>query len=60
MLLVGPNIFMGYSAKLYEASSLAPEHVIKSGELQFPIGLLADWKSLVGCLFSDQADQFYF
>jgi hypothetical protein len=54
MLLVGPYIFMCCPAYLVfdlqwapssgkiEVSSLAPEHVINPGELQFPIGLPAD------------------
>jgi hypothetical protein len=69
MLLIEPNLFMGWSACLIfniqwplvwvkiEVSSLAPEHVIKSGELRFPIGLLVDWKSPIGRLRSNQADQ---
>jgi hypothetical protein len=40
-----------------EVSSLAPEHVIKSSKLQFLIGLPVDWKSLIGRLRSNQADQ---
>jgi hypothetical protein len=69
MLLLGPNLFMGWFACLIfdiqwrlvqveiEVSSLAPEHVIKSSELQFPIGLPVDWKSPIGRLRSNQADQ---
>jgi hypothetical protein len=68
MLLVGPNIIMGYRAYLifdlqgdpiqakFDVSSLAPEHIINSDELQFLIGLPADWQSPIGCLCSDQAD----
>jgi hypothetical protein len=52
MLLAGPNIFIGYSVCLIfdlqwapglgkiKVSSLAPEHIINPGELQFPIGPL--------------------
>jgi hypothetical protein len=69
MLLVGSNLFMGWTVCLIfdiqcpliqvkiEVSSLAPEHIIKSGELWFPIGLPVDWKSLIGRLYSNQADQ---
>jgi hypothetical protein len=54
MLLVGLNIFMGYSACLVfdlqwalvrakiEVSSLAPKHVIKLDELRFLIELPTD------------------
>jgi hypothetical protein len=41
-----------------ELSSLAPEHVIKLGELRFP--LPADWQSPLGRLCLDQADQLHF
>jgi hypothetical protein len=37
--------------------SLAPEYVIKPGELRFPIELPVDWKSPIGRLYSNQADQ---
>jgi hypothetical protein len=69
MLLVGPNLFMGWSAYLIfeiqwplvrvkiEVSPLAPEHAIKPGELRFPIGLPVDWKSPIGRLRLNQADQ---
>ncbi len=43
-----------------EVLSLAPEHVIKSGELRFPIGLPVDWKSSIGRLRLNQADQLSF
>jgi hypothetical protein len=33
-----------------EVLSLTPEHVIKPGELRFPIGLPVDWKSPIGLL----------
>jgi hypothetical protein len=72
MLLLGPTslwvvlpiyslIFSGplVQAKI-EVSSLAPEHVVKPGELRFPIGLPVDWQSLIGCLCSDQVDQLHF
>jgi hypothetical protein len=54
MLLAGSNIFMGYTVCLVfdlqwvlglekiEVSSLAHEHVINPGELQFLIGLPAN------------------
>jgi hypothetical protein len=72
MLLVGSNVFMGCSAYLVfdlqwapnsekiEMSSLAPEHVIKPGELQFPIRLPVNWQSPIGLLCSDQADELHF
>jgi hypothetical protein len=71
MLLDGPNIFLGYSVYLIfdlqwapdsekiEVSSLAPEHVINHGELQFPIGLLADWQSPIGPLYLNQAERLH-
>jgi hypothetical protein len=40
-----------------EVPSLAYEYVIKPGELRFPIGLPVDWKSPIGRLRSNQADQ---
>jgi hypothetical protein len=40
-----------------EVSSLAPEHVIKLGELWFPIDLPMDWKSPIEHLRSNQVDQ---
>jgi hypothetical protein len=43
-----------------EVSSLAPEHVIKPGELRFSIKLPVDWQSPIGRLCSDQADQLHF
>jgi hypothetical protein len=69
MLLFGHNLFMDCYAYLIidiqcplvrvkiEVSSLSPKHVIKSGELRFPIGLPVDWKSPIGRLRSNQADQ---
>jgi hypothetical protein len=36
---------------------VSPEHVIKPGELRFPIGPPVDWKSPIGRLRSNQADQ---
>jgi hypothetical protein len=69
MLLVGPTslwadlpvrslIFSGLLVRVkIEVSSLAPEHVIKPGELWFLIRLLVDWKSWIGHLRSNQADQ---
>jgi hypothetical protein len=69
MLLVGSNLFMGWSVCLIfdiqwplvqvkiEVSSLAPEHVIKPGKLQFPIGLPMNWKSPIGRLHLNQANQ---
>jgi hypothetical protein len=68
MLFVGPNLYgliylsnLWYSVPLVrvkiELSSLAPEHVIKPGELRFPIGLPVDWKSPIKRLHSNQADQ---
>jgi hypothetical protein len=68
MLLVGPNLFMSLSASSLifsvllvrvkiEVSSLVPEHVVEPGELRFPIGLPVDWKSSIGHLHSNQADQ---
>jgi hypothetical protein len=69
MLLVAFNFFVGWSACLIfdiqcplvrvkiEVSSLTPEHVIKPGELRFLIGLPVDWKSPIGRLRSNQADQ---
>jgi hypothetical protein len=69
MLLIGSNLFMCWSACLIfdiqcllvqvkiEVSSLAAEHVIKFDELRFPIGLPVDWKSLIGRLHSNQANQ---
>jgi hypothetical protein len=69
MLLVGLNLFMGGFVCLIfdiqwppnsgenEVSSLAPQHVIKPGELRFSIRLSVDWKSPIGCLCSNQADQ---
>jgi hypothetical protein len=70
-MLVRPNISMGCSAFLVfdlqwapvqakiEVSSLAPENVIKPDELQFPIGILVDWQSPIGCLCSNQADRLH-
>jgi hypothetical protein len=43
-----------------EVSSLTPEHIIKSDELRFSIGLPTDWQSLIGRLCLNQADQLYF
>jgi hypothetical protein len=40
-----------------EVSSLAPERIIKPGELRLPIGLPVDWKSTIERLCSNQADQ---
>jgi hypothetical protein len=72
MLLVRPNIFMDSSVYLVfdlqwslvwtkiEVSSLAPEHVIKPGELRFRIGLPMDWQSSIERLCSDQVDQLHF
>jgi hypothetical protein len=69
MLLVGANLFMGRSVCLIfdiqcplvrvkiEVLSLTPEHVIKPGELRFPIRLPVDWKSPIGCFHLNQADQ---
>jgi hypothetical protein len=69
MLLVGPNLFNDRSACLIfdiqwplvrvkiEVSLLGYEHVIKTGELQFPIGLPVDWKSPIGRLHLNQPDQ---
>jgi hypothetical protein len=69
MLLLELNLFMGRSACLIfdiqcplvrvkiEVSSLAPEHIIKPGELWVLIGLPVDWKSLIRRLHSNQADQ---
>jgi hypothetical protein len=68
MLLAGFNIFIGYSICLIfdlqwapdlekiEVLSLAPEHVMNPGELQFPIELPADWQSSIGPLCSNQAE----
>jgi hypothetical protein len=69
MLLVGPNLFNNRSICLIfdiqwplvrvkiEVSSLAHEHVIKTSELQFSIGLPMDWKSPIGRLRLNQPDQ---
>jgi hypothetical protein len=69
MLLVELNLFMSWNVCLIfdiqcpliqvkiEVSSLAPEHVIKSGERWFPIGLPVDWKLPIGRLHLNQADQ---
>jgi hypothetical protein len=61
VLPVWSFIFSGplVQAKI-EVSSLAPEYVIKPGKLRFPIGLPADWQSLIGRLCSNQADQLHF
>jgi hypothetical protein len=71
MLLVEPNIFMGYPACLvfnlqcppvhakFEVSSLAPEHVINPGELRFPIGLPTDGQSPIGPLCLNQAERLH-
>jgi hypothetical protein len=40
-----------------KVSSLAPEYIIKPGELRFPIGLPVNWKSPIGRLCLNQADQ---
>jgi hypothetical protein len=68
MLLAGLNIFMSYfvclifdlqrvpgSGKI-EVSSLAPKHIINPGELQFQIGLPADWQSSIEPLCLNQAE----
>jgi hypothetical protein len=74
MLLVGSNIFMGFSSWLVfdlqlapplirvkiEVSSLAPEYIIKPHELWFPIRLLTDWQLSIGRLCSDQPDQLHY
>jgi hypothetical protein len=44
----------------FEVSSLAPEHVIKPGKLQFLIELPTDWQSPIKRLWSDQTDQLHF
>jgi hypothetical protein len=38
-----------------EVSALAPEHIINPGELQFLIGILADWQSSIRLLCLNQA-----
>jgi hypothetical protein len=43
-----------------EVSSLAPKHIIKTGELRFLIRLPADWQSPIGRLHSNQVDQLHF
>jgi hypothetical protein len=40
-----------------EISSLAPEHIIKHGELRLLIELPVDWQSPIRRLCLDQADQ---
>jgi hypothetical protein len=42
-----------------EVSSLALEHVINPGELWFPIGLSADWQSLIRPFCSNQAKRLH-
>jgi hypothetical protein len=68
MYLLGPTsswdvlptwclIFSGPPIQVnFKVSSLAPEHVIKPGELRFLIGLPADSQSPIECLCLDQAD----
>jgi hypothetical protein len=42
-----------------EVSSVAPEYVINPGELRFPIGIPADWQSLIRPLCSNQAGRLH-
>jgi hypothetical protein len=71
MLLVAFNIFIGRPACLvfdlqwapgtgkFEVLSLAPKHVINSGELRFSIRLSVDWQSPIGPLCSNQAERLH-